>query len=41
MRQPVITILELIRNLDEEAGSSPLTAALKIKERLKRERKLP
>jgi threonine dehydratase len=31
----ILTYLELARNLSEEAGASPLAAALKIKERLK------
>lgn len=35
MVQAILIILELIRNLAEEAGASPLAAALKIKERLK------
>lgn len=35
MVQAIIIYLELIRNLVEEAGASPLAAALKIKERLK------
>jgi threonine dehydratase len=35
MRQAILTYLELVRNLAEEAGAAPLAAALKIKERLK------
>ena len=35
MKQAILTYLELVRNLAEEAGASPLAAALKIKERLK------
>lgn len=35
MVQAILLYLELIRNLSEEAGSSPLAAALKIKDRLK------
>lgn len=35
MSQAILVYLELIRNLSEEAGASPLAAALKIKERLK------
>lgn len=35
MVQAILIYLELIRNLAEEAGASPLAAALKIKERLK------
>jgi len=35
MKQAILTYLELVRNLTEEAGASPLAAALKIKERLK------
>lgn len=35
MTQAILIYLELIRNLAEEAGASPLAAALKIKERLK------
>ena len=35
MVQAIRFYLELIRNLSEEAGSSPLAAALKIKDRLK------
>lgn len=35
MVQAILIYMELIRNLAEEAGSSPLAAALKIKERLK------
>jgi threonine dehydratase len=38
MVQAILIILELIRNLAEEAGASPLAAALKIKERLKGKR---
>ena len=34
MVQAILHYLELIRNLSEEAGSSPLAAALKIKDRL-------
>ncbi len=35
MVQAILVIMELIRNMAEEAGASPLAAALKIKERLK------
>ncbi len=35
MAVAILYYLELIRNLSEEAGASPLAAALKIKERLK------
>jgi threonine dehydratase len=35
MVQAILLIMELIRNMAEEAGASPLAAALKIKERLK------
>ncbi|MDH4257371.1 MAG: threonine/serine dehydratase [Candidatus Aminicenantes bacterium] len=35
MVQAILLYLELVRNLSEEAGSSPLAAALKIKDRLK------
>lgn len=35
MAQAIFLYLELIRNLAEEAGASPLAAALKIKDRLK------
>jgi threonine dehydratase len=35
MVQAILIYMELIRNLAEEAGASPLAAALKIKERLK------
>ncbi len=35
MVQAILHYLDLIRNLSEEAGSSPLAAALKIKDRLK------
>ena len=35
MVQAILIYMELIRNLAEEASSSPLAAALKIKERLK------
>ncbi len=35
MVQAIIIIMELIRNMAEEAGASPLAAALKIKDRLK------
>lgn len=35
MVQAILITMELIRNLAEEAGASPLAAALKIKERLK------
>jgi threonine dehydratase len=35
MVQAILIYLELVRNLAEEAGASPLAAALKIKERLK------
>jgi threonine dehydratase len=35
MAHAVLTYLELVRNLTEEAGAAPLAAALKIKERLK------
>ncbi len=35
MARAILLYLELIRNLSEEAGASPLAAALKIKDRLK------
>lgn len=35
MSRAILTYLELVRNLSEEAGASPLAAAVKIKERLK------
>ena len=35
MTQAILIYLDLIRNVTEEAGASPLAAALKIKERLK------
>jgi threonine dehydratase len=35
MGRAILIYLELIRNLSEEAGASPLAAALKIKDRLK------
>lgn len=35
MAQAILLIMELIRNLAEEAGASPLAAALKIRERIK------
>jgi len=35
MKKAVLIYLELVRNLAEEAGASPLAAALKIKERIK------
>ena len=35
MKQAILTYLELVRNLAEEAGAAPLAAALKIKERFK------
>ncbi len=35
MARAILIYLELVRNLSEEAGASPLAAALKIKERLK------
>lgn len=35
MVQAILIYMELVRNLAEEAGASPLAAALKIKERLK------
>ena len=35
MSRAILLYLELIRNLSEEAGASPLAAALKIKDRLK------
>ncbi|MFQ6109182.1 MAG: threonine/serine dehydratase [Candidatus Aminicenantales bacterium] len=38
MAQAILLIMELIRNLAEEAGASPLAAALKIKQRLKGKR---
>ena len=38
MVRAILIILELIRNLVEEAGASPLAAALKIKDRLKGKR---
>ena len=38
MVQAILLIMELIRNMAEEAGASPLAAALKIKENLKGKR---
>jgi threonine dehydratase len=38
MIQAILLIMELIRNMAEEAGASPLAAALKIKERIKGKR---
>ena len=38
MVQAILLIMELIRNMEEEAGASPLAAALKIKENLKGKR---
>jgi threonine dehydratase len=35
MVQAILLIIELVRNMAEEAGASPLAAALKIKERIK------
>lgn len=35
MAQAILTYLELIRSLSEDAGAAPLAAALKIKDRLK------
>jgi threonine dehydratase len=35
MAHAILVYLELIRNISEEAGASPLAAALKIKDRLK------
>lgn len=35
MVQAILLIMELIRNMAEEAGASPLAAALKIKQRIK------
>lgn len=35
MEKAIVTYLELVRNVTEEAGASPLAAALKIKDRLK------
>ena len=35
MGQAIVTTLELVRNLVEEAGAAPLAAAVKIRERLK------
>ncbi len=35
MSRAILTYLELVRNLTEEAGAAPLAAALKIKEKLK------
>jgi threonine dehydratase len=35
MSSAILTYLELVRNLSEEAGAAPLAAALKIKDRLK------
>jgi threonine dehydratase len=35
MVQAILLIMELIRNMAEEAGASPLAAALKVKEKLK------
>jgi threonine dehydratase len=38
MKQAILTYLELVRNLTEEAGAAPLAAAMKIKERFKGEK---
>ena len=38
MTHAVLMIMETIRNMAEEAGASPLAAALKIKDRLKGKR---
>jgi threonine dehydratase len=38
MKRAILTYLELVRNLTEEAGAAPLAAALKIRERLKGEK---
>lgn len=38
MAQAILLIMELIRNMAEEAGTSPLAGALKIKQRLKGKR---
>jgi threonine dehydratase len=38
MVRAILIYLELVRNLTEEAGASPLAAALKIKDRLKRKK---
>jgi threonine dehydratase len=38
MVQAILLIMELVRNMTEEAGASPLAAALKIKENLKGKR---
>ena len=35
MAQAILLIMELIRNMAEEAGAAPLAAALKIKQRIK------
>jgi threonine dehydratase len=35
MEKAILVYLELVRNLAEEAGASPLAAALKVKERIK------
>jgi threonine dehydratase len=35
MSRAILTYLQLVRNISEEAGASPLAAALKIKDRLK------
>ena len=35
MAAAILTYLQLVRNISEEAGASPLAAALKIKDRLK------
>lgn len=35
MEEAIVTYLELVRDVTEEAGASPLAASLKIKERLK------
>jgi threonine dehydratase len=35
MVQAILLIMELIRNMAEEAGASPLAAAVKIKDKLK------
>ncbi len=35
MAQAILLIMELIRNMAEEAGAAPLAAVLKIKQRIK------
>jgi threonine dehydratase len=34
MEKAILVMLELVRNLVEDAGASPLAAALKIKEKI-------